>query len=160
MFCLENKSICKGGFVFVLITEFFWWTFWSDYWQSLIGVVENFRCNSISQSKICFVGSSYCIIGIFSRFSQLVHFSRFKPNNLLLSTARFTGYNLEKYTGWLNLEKIPVWIHFTGTYRLIPQKKCKSSAVRHLISIVIKIWFVHLTLKLNNQKYNVLLQLQ
>jgi len=28
-----------------------------------------------------------------------VHFSRFKPDNLLLSTARFAGYNLEKYTG-------------------------------------------------------------
>jgi hypothetical protein len=26
-------------------------------------------------------------------------FSRFKPDNLLLSTARFPGYNLEKYTG-------------------------------------------------------------
>ena len=31
--------------------------------------------------------------GIFSRFSQPVHFSRFKPDNLLLSTARFSGYN-------------------------------------------------------------------
>ena len=37
--------------------------------------------------------------GIFSRFSQPVHFSRFKPDNLLLSTAIFAGYNLEKYTG-------------------------------------------------------------
>ena len=48
--------------------------------------------------------------GIFSRFSQPVHFSRFKPDNLLLSTARFSGYNLEKYTGWLNLEKVPGWM--------------------------------------------------
>ena len=48
--------------------------------------------------------------GIFSRFSQPVHFSRFKPDNLLLSTARFSGYNLEKYTGCLNLEKMPGWI--------------------------------------------------
>ena len=37
--------------------------------------------------------------GIFSRFSQPVHFSRFKPDNLLLSTAGFPGYNLEKYAG-------------------------------------------------------------
>jgi hypothetical protein len=37
--------------------------------------------------------------GIFSRFSQPVLFSRFKPDNLLLSTARFSGYNLEKNTG-------------------------------------------------------------
>jgi hypothetical protein len=36
--------------------------------------------------------------GIFSRFSQPVHFSRFKLDNLLLSTARFSGYNLEKCT--------------------------------------------------------------
>ena len=36
---------------------------------------------------------------IFSRFSQAVHFLRFKPGNLLLSTARFSGYNPEKYTG-------------------------------------------------------------
>ena len=42
---------------------------------------------------------------IFSRFSQPVHFSMFKPDNLLLSTARFSCYNLEKCTGWLNLEK-------------------------------------------------------
>ena len=48
--------------------------------------------------------------GIFSRFSQPVHFSRFKPDNLLLSTARFSGYNLEKFTGRLNLEKMPGWI--------------------------------------------------
>ena len=34
--------------------------------------------------------------GIFSRFSQPVHFFRFKHDNLLLSTARFSGYNLEK----------------------------------------------------------------
>ena len=31
---------------------------------------------------------------IFSRFNQPVHFSRFKPDNLLLSTARLSGYNL------------------------------------------------------------------
>ena len=48
--------------------------------------------------------------GIFSRFSQPLHFSTFKPDNLLLSTASFSGYNLEKYTGWLNLEKMPGWI--------------------------------------------------
>ena len=35
-----------------------------------------------------------------------------KPDNLLLSTARFSGYNLEKCTGWLNLEKMPGWIIF------------------------------------------------
>ena len=46
--------------------------------------------------------------GIFSRFSCT--FSRFKPGNLLLSTARFAGLNLEKYTGRLNLEKMPGWI--------------------------------------------------
>ena len=37
--------------------------------------------------------------------------------SLLLSTARFSGYNLEKYTGWLNLEKMPGTCrldHFTG----------------------------------------------
>ena len=43
MFCVENKSFCKGGFVFVMITEIFWQTFWRDNWRSLIGVVENFR---------------------------------------------------------------------------------------------------------------------
>ena len=42
-FCLENKSVCKCGFVFVMITEIFWWIFWRDNWQSLIVVVENFR---------------------------------------------------------------------------------------------------------------------
>ena len=31
--------------------------------------------------------------GVFSRFSQPAHFSRFKTDNLLLSTARFPGYN-------------------------------------------------------------------
>ena len=37
---------------------------------------------------------------LFCRFSQpTVHFSRFKHDNLLLSTARFAGYNLERYTG-------------------------------------------------------------
>ena len=51
---------------------------------------------------------------IFSRFSQPVHFSRFKPDNFLLSTARFSGYNLEKCTGWLNLERNPRLDHFTG----------------------------------------------
>ena len=35
--------------------------------------------------------------GIFSRFSQPAHFTRFKPDNLLLFTAKFSGYNLEKY---------------------------------------------------------------
>jgi hypothetical protein len=35
-----------------------------------------------------------------SRFRQPVHFSRFKPGNLLLSTARFSGYNLEKYSAF------------------------------------------------------------
>ena len=43
MSCLENKSVCKGGFVFVMITEIFWRTFWRDDCRSLIGVVENFR---------------------------------------------------------------------------------------------------------------------
>ena len=43
MFCLENKSVCKGGFVFVMITEIFWRTFWRDNWRSLIVAVENFR---------------------------------------------------------------------------------------------------------------------
>ena len=52
--------------------------------------------------------------GIFYRFSQPVHFSRFKPDNLLLSTARFPGLNLEKCTGWLNLEKTPRLDYFTG----------------------------------------------
>ena len=42
---------------------------------------------------------------IFSRFSQLVHFSRFKLDNLLLSTAKLSGYNLEKCTAWLTMEK-------------------------------------------------------
>ena len=42
MFCLENKSVCKGGFVFIMITGIFWRTFWRDNWQSLIGVLENF----------------------------------------------------------------------------------------------------------------------
>jgi hypothetical protein len=37
--------------------------------------------------------------GVFSRFSQPVHIFRFKPDNLLLSTARFSGYNHEKFTG-------------------------------------------------------------
>ena len=36
--------------------------------------------------------------GIFSTFSQPIHFSRFKPDNFKLSTARFSGYNMEKYT--------------------------------------------------------------
>ena len=36
--------------------------------------------------------------GIFSRFSQPVHFPRFKPDNILLSTAKFSVYNLEKCT--------------------------------------------------------------
>ena len=45
---------------------------------------------------------------------QPVDFSRFKPDNLLLSTARFAGYNLEKYTGWLNLQKKGRLDHFTG----------------------------------------------
>ena len=31
-----------------------------------------------------------------SRFSQPVYFSRFKPDNLLLSTTKFSGYNLGK----------------------------------------------------------------
>ena len=42
MFCLENKSVCKGGFVFVMITEIFWRIFWLDNWRSLIVVEENF----------------------------------------------------------------------------------------------------------------------
>ena len=54
-----------------------------------------------------------------SRFSQPVLFSRFKPDNLRLSTARFSGYNLEKCTGWLNLEKCQVGPFYR--YRLIPQ---------------------------------------
>jgi hypothetical protein len=33
--------------------------------------------------------------GIVSSFSQPVYFSRFIPDNLLLSTARFPGYNLK-----------------------------------------------------------------
>ena len=50
----------------------------------------------------------------FCRFRQPVHFSRFRPDNLLLSTARFAGYNLEKCTGWLNLQKKGRLDHFTG----------------------------------------------
>ena len=41
-------------------------------------------------------------------------FSSFKPDNLLQSIARFSGYNLEKYTGWLNLENNARLDHFTG----------------------------------------------
>ena len=55
--------------------------------------------------------------GIFSRFSKPAHFSRFKPDNLLLGTARFSGYNLEKYTGWLNLGNNARLDHFTGIYQ-------------------------------------------
>ena len=46
MFCLENKSVCKGGFVIVMITEIFLWIFWRDNWRSLIGLGENF-CFSV-----------------------------------------------------------------------------------------------------------------
>ena len=52
--------------------------------------------------------------GIFSRFSQPVHFSRFKPENLLLSTARFTGYNLEKMCRLTEPGKNARLDHFEG----------------------------------------------
>ena len=52
--------------------------------------------------------------GIFSRFSQPVYFSRFKPDNLLLSTARFSGYNLKKIYRLTEPGK-NAWVdHFTG----------------------------------------------
>ena len=43
MFCLENKSVWTGEFVFVMIAEIFWQIFWRDNWRSLIVFVENFR---------------------------------------------------------------------------------------------------------------------
>ena len=52
--------------------------------------------------------------GIFSRFSQPVHFSRFKPDNLLLGTARFSGYNLEKIYRLTEPGKNTRLDHFTG----------------------------------------------
>ena len=33
MFCLENKSVCKGGFVFVIITEIFNFQFMGPIFQ-------------------------------------------------------------------------------------------------------------------------------
>ena len=52
----------------------------------------------------------------FSRFSQPVHFSRFKPDNLLLSTTRFSGYNLEKLQVDWTWKRMPS----SYRYRLIP----------------------------------------
>ena len=50
---------------------------------------------------------------IFSRFSQPEHFSRFKPDHLLLNRARFSGdnlcYNLTFLAG-LNLQ-VQTWIN-------------------------------------------------
>ena len=72
--------------------------------------------------------------GIFSRFSQPVHFSRFKPDNLLLSTSSFSGYNLEKYTGLLNLEINAMLDHFTDIYQFpncvcLTRQSCFSSSL-------------------------------
>ena len=53
--------------------------------------------------------------GIFSRFSQPVNFSRFKPYNFLLSTARFSGYNLEKIYRLTEPGKNDRLDHFTLT---------------------------------------------
>ena len=63
------------------------------------------RMRNISYGKLIYI-CKMIQPGIFSKFSQPVHFSRFKPDNLLLSTTIFSGYNLEKYTDWLNLEKM------------------------------------------------------
>ena len=91
----------------------------------------------------------------FSRFSQPVHFYRFKPDNLLLSAARFSDYNLEKCTGWLNLEKR--LDYFTGTYRYIPQlikshpkdkvifKWAKSFPRKSLRNETISLWYYSLS---------------
>jgi hypothetical protein len=51
---------------------------------------------------------------LFCRFSQPVHFSRFKPDNLLLGTARFAGYNLEKIYRLTEPAKKGRLDHFTG----------------------------------------------
>ena len=50
---------------------------------------------------------------IFSRFSQPEHFSRFKPDHLLLNRARFAGYNLcykLTFLAGLNLQ-VQTWIN-------------------------------------------------
>ena len=51
--------------------------------------------------------------GIFSRFGQPVHFFRFKPDNLLLSAAKFSGYN-QRYTyrvlQTIQMKLIPLWV--------------------------------------------------
>ena len=47
-FCLENKGVCKGEFVFVMITESFRRIFWLDNWQSLIVFLENFHYSEIN----------------------------------------------------------------------------------------------------------------
>ena len=92
----ENKSI--NGNAFIL---------WKSHWK--IGLETFFH----SHGELIY-SSKMIQPAIFSRLSQPVHFSRFKPDTLLLSTARFAVYNLEKYTGWLNLQKKGRLDHFTG----------------------------------------------
>ena len=50
---------------------------------------------------------------IFSKFSQLVHFSRFTPDHLLQNRARFSGDNLRynmTFLAGLNLQ-VQTWIN-------------------------------------------------
>ena len=48
---LENKSVCKGVFVFVMITEIFWRTFWHNNLRSLISVVGK-SCSCVKKRDL------------------------------------------------------------------------------------------------------------
>ena len=90
--------------------------------------------------------------GVFSRFSQPAHFSRFKPDDLLLSTARFTGYNLEKFRGQPNLEKSVRLDHFTGTDKF-PNCVRWESRLEHINNPIMAMGFLAMfTFQLDNTK--------
>ena len=54
-------------------------------------------------------------------------FSRFKPDNLLLSTARFSGYNLEKMPGVGSFYR----------YRLIPHQYSRFNKLKDIYFVIL-----------------------
>ena len=82
----------------------------------IILCIINWFCNTINKNLIGDLIYTCKIIlpGISSRFSQPVHFYNLKPDNLLLSTSRFSGYNLAFLSGsnlqvqtWINIQVSP-----------------------------------------------------